>query len=101
MMWKSKGGCNRGQYDVRIKKADGQVRALSCPNEKMDVKEGIMMWKSSWMDTEGIIISKLKGWMDKGEHNEVEMHHNELKGQMEKVGHYDVKIKDSLQKGAI
>ena len=32
-----------------------------------------MMWKSSWMDTEGIIISKLKGWMDKVEHNEVEM----------------------------
>ena len=38
-----------------------------------------MMWKSSWMDTEGIIISKLKGRMDKGEHNELEM-----KGRMQK-----------------
>ena len=60
-----------------------------------------MMWKSTWMDTEDIIISKLKERMDKGEHNEVEMHHNELKGQMEKVGHYDAKIKDSMQKGTI
>ena len=32
-----------------------------------------MMWKSSWMDTEGIIISKLIRRMDKGEHNDVEM----------------------------
>ena len=39
----------------------------------MDAKEGIIMWKSSWMDIEGIIISELKGRMDKGEHNDVEM----------------------------
>ena len=32
-----------------------------------------MMWKSSWMDIEGIIISELKGRMDKGEYNDVEM----------------------------
>ena len=32
-----------------------------------------MMWKSSWMDIEGIIISELKGQMDKGEHNDVEI----------------------------
>ena len=31
------------------------------------------MCKSRWMDTEGIIISKLKGRMAKGEHNDVEM----------------------------
>ena len=41
-----------------------------------------MMWKSRWMDTEGIIISKLKGQMDKG-------------------GHYDVKIKGWMLKVAI
>ena len=23
MMWKSKGGCKKGQYDVRLKRADG------------------------------------------------------------------------------
>ena len=39
----------------------------------MDAKEGIMMWKSIWMDTEGIIISKLKGLMDKGGQCDVEM----------------------------
>ena len=32
-----------------------------------------MIRKSSWMDIEGIIISKLKGWIDTGEHNDVEM----------------------------
>ena len=32
-----------------------------------------MMWKSSWMDIEGITIYELKGRMDKGEHNDVEM----------------------------
>ena len=31
MMWKLKGGCKRGQYDVRIKRAD--------------LRESIMMWK--------------------------------------------------------
>ena len=39
-----------------------------------------MMWKSSWMDTEGNIISKLKRWMDKGEHNDVEMKWRMQKG---------------------
>ena len=48
----------------------------------MDGKEGIMMWKSIWMDTDGIIISKLKGRMDKG-------------------GHYDVEMKGWMQKGAL
>ena len=41
-----------------------------------------MMWKSRWIDTEGIIISKLKGWMDEG-------------------GHYDVDMKGWIQKGAL
>ena len=41
-----------------------------------------MMRKSRWIGTEGIIISKLKGQMDKG-------------------GHYDVKIKGWMQTGAI
>ena len=57
-------------------KLKGQMEkggALSCATEKVDARAGIMMWKSSWMDTEGIIISKLKGRMNKGEHNEVEM----------------------------
>ena len=31
-MWKSKGGCKRGYYDVRIKRADAK-------------RESIMMWK--------------------------------------------------------
>ena len=26
-MWKSKGGCKRGYYDVRIKRADGKGKA--------------------------------------------------------------------------
>ena len=32
-----------------------------------------MMWKSRWMDIEVIIIAELKGRMDKGKHNDVEM----------------------------
>ena len=28
IMWKSKGGCKRGNYDVRIKRADGKGKAL-------------------------------------------------------------------------
>ena len=32
-----------------------------------------MMWKSSWMDIEVIIIAELKGRMDTGKHNDVEM----------------------------
>ena len=46
---------------MQINRADGYGRALSFANEKVDAKEGIMMWKSSWMDIEGIIISTLKG----------------------------------------
>ena len=41
-----------------------------------------MMWKSRWMAIESIIISKLKGLMDKG-------------------GHYDVKMKWRMQKVAL
>ena len=41
-----------------------------------------MMWKSRWMAIESIIISKLKGLMDKG-------------------GHYDVKMKWWMQKVAL
>ena len=48
----------------------------------MDTKDSIMMLKSRWMDTEGIIISKLKGQMDKG-------------------GHYDVQMKGWMQMGTI
>ena len=47
----------------------------------VEAKEDIMMWKSIWMDTEGIIISKLKERMDKGGHYGVEM-----KGWMQKGG---------------
>ena len=39
------------------------------------------------MDTEGIIISKLKGRMDKGGHYDVEM-----KGLMQKDGYYSVQV---------
>ena len=39
MIFKSKSGCKKG---------------------------GNMMWKSRWMDREGIIISKYKGRIDKG-----------------------------------
>ena len=62
------------------------------------------------MDIEGIVISKLKGPMDKGEHNEVvnEMVDakggimmSKLKGRMDKVGHYDVEMKGWMQKEAI
>ena len=48
----------------------------------MDTKESIMMWKSRWMDTEGIIISKLNV-------------------QMDRCPHCDVQIKGWMQMGAI
>ena len=48
---------------MQIKRADGYGRALSCANEKVDAKEGIMMWKSSWIDIEGIMMWK-SSWMD-------------------------------------
>ena len=54
-----KGQMDKGGYYVQMK--------------RWMQKEGIMMWKSSSMDIEGIIISELKGQMDKGEHNDVEM----------------------------
>ena len=41
-----------------------------------------MVWKSRWIDTEGIIISNLKGWMDER-------------------GYYDVDMKWWIQKGAL
>ena len=52
-----------------------KARALLYGNERVDAKGGIMM-------------CKLKGWMDKGGHYDVEM-----KGWMQKVRHYDVQIK--------
>ena len=71
----------------------------------MDAKEGIMMWKLRWMDREGIIISKLKGWMDErvlGHFyalSRLNWAGDKLKGYMEKGGHYDVEIKGWMQKG--
>ena len=41
-----------------------------------------MMWKYRWMDRKSTIISKLKGRMDKG-------------------GHYNVEIKEWMEKGGI
>ena len=37
------------------------VNILTLSPRRGDAKERIMMWKLSWMDPEGIIISKLKG----------------------------------------
>ena len=82
-----KGRMDKGEHsDVELKWWM-QKRALRCGIERVDAKEGIMMWKSIWMDTEGIIISKLKGRMDKGGHYDVEM-----KGWMQKDGHYNVQV---------
>ena len=56
---------DKGEHsDVELK-GWMQKRELRCGIERVDAKEGIMRWKSSWMDTEGIIISKSKGQMDK------------------------------------
>ena len=50
----------------------------------------------------GIMMCKLKGWMDKGAHYDVEMNGgmqkggvimSKLKGRMDKDGHYDMEIK--------
>ena len=56
------------------------------------------------------MMCKLKGWMDNGEHYNVEMKGVDgkndimmctLKGRMEKGGHYDVQMKGWMQKGAL
>ena len=64
-----------GLYHVQIIKVDGNGRALCCGNERVDAIGGNMM-------------CKLKGWMEKAGHYDVQM-----KGWMQKIGHYDVQIK--------
>ena len=54
-------------YDMQIKRADIQGRALSCGNERVDAKEGNMM-------------CKLKGQMEKREHYDVQIKRMDGKG---------------------
>ena len=44
---------------MQIKRVDGRVRALYCANEKVVTK--------------GAIMCQLKGWMDKGGYDNVQM----------------------------
>ena len=59
-MWKSNRGWKRGHYDVQMQIVNGKGRALQCGNKKVDA-------------TGGNIMCKLKGQMDKGRHDDVEM----------------------------
>ena len=45
---------------MQITRADGKGRPLCCGNKRVDA-------------TEGIMTCKLKGWMDKGGHYDVQM----------------------------
>ena len=65
---------------MQIKRVDGLGRAL-CGNQRVDAKEGIIMYK-------------LKGWMDKGGH-----YHVEMKRWMDKGGNYDMQMKGWMQQG--
>ena len=70
-------------------------------------RQGLVLWEiKGWI----IMMCKLKGWMDKGGHYDVEMKGwmqkggitmCKLKGRMDKGGHYDVEMKGWMEKVAL
>ena len=66
MMWKLKDGGKRMHYDVQIKRADGQGRAL-CENQRVDANGGNIMCKlKGLIDKGGLYDVEMKRWGQKG-----------------------------------